>query len=225
MQGYKEELVCFSGEKVYLDGFVTLHVTVGNRLKSQTIRVDFLVVDCSSAYNVILGRPTLNKIRAIVSTACLTMKFFSDDGQIATIRANKAAAHRCYNASLEVVKKKKTKVEDQLPSLLKVMLIDLDVRGRQETKWPKPDRELEEVQIGPKGFQTTRINNSLSFLLKEKLVAFLRENMELFAWTTTDMPRIDPNFMSHRLSISPDVRPIAQKRRKMSSDKAQEVQK
>ena len=127
MQGYKEELVCFFGEKVYLDGFVTLHVTLGNRLKSRTIKVDFLVVDCPSAHNVILGIPTLNKIRAIISTACLTMKFFSDDGQIATIRANKAAAHRCYNASLEVVKKKKTKVEDQLPSSLKVMRIDLDV--------------------------------------------------------------------------------------------------
>ena len=64
---------------------------------------------------MILGRPTLNKIRAIISTACLTMNFFSNDGQIAIVK---------------VIKKKKTKEEDQLSSSSKVMLIDLDVGGR-----------------------------------------------------------------------------------------------
>ena len=39
------------------------------------------------------------------------------------------------------------------------------------------------------------------------------------------MPGIDPEFMSHRLSIFPGVHPIAQKRGKMSLEKAQEVQK
>ena len=39
------------------------------------------------------------------------------------------------------------------------------------------------------------------------------------------MPGIDPEFMSHRLSIFPNVHPVAQKRRKMSSKKAQEVQR
>ena len=49
--------------------------------------------------------------------------------------------------------------------------------------------------------------------------------MELFAWTAVDMPRIDPDFMSHCLLIFPNVRPVAQNRRKMSSDKELEVQK
>ena len=49
--------------------------------------------------------------------------------------------------------------------------------------------------------------------------------MELFAWKAADMHGVNPEFMSHRLSIFPDVRPVAQKRRKMSSKKAQEVQK
>ena len=120
---------------------------------------------------------------------------------------------------------KKIKAEDQLRSSSKVMLIDLDVRGRQETKQPEPDGELEEVQIGPEGFQMTRINKRLPFPLKEKLIAFLRENIELFAWNASDMLGIDLEFLSHRLSIFPNVRPVAQKRRKMNSKKALEVQK
>ena len=106
LQSYKKELMDFSGEKVYPYVFVTLHVTLGIRPKTLTVKVDFFVVDYPSTYNVILGRPTLNKIEAIVSRACLTMKFLTDDREIATIRADQITARRCYNASLEVVKKK-----------------------------------------------------------------------------------------------------------------------
>ena len=135
LQSYKEELVGFSREKVYPDRFVTLHVTLGNWPKSQTVKVNFLAIDCPSAYNVILGRPTLNKIGAIVSTACLTMKFFTDVGKIAIVKADQITACKCYNASLKVVRKKETKEEKtQPPSLSNVMLIDLDVWGRQESK-------------------------------------------------------------------------------------------
>ena len=79
------------------------------------------------------------------------------------------------------------------------MLIDLDVRGQQEAKWPEPDGELEEVQIDLKVFHMTQINKSPSIPLKEKLVAFLKENVELFAGTVADMLGIDPEFMSHRV--------------------------
>ena len=78
-----------------------------------------------------MGRPTLNKIGAIISIACLTKKFFTNDGEIATVRANQVVARKCYNACLEVAKKKKTKKEEiRPPSSSKVMLIDLDVWGR-----------------------------------------------------------------------------------------------
>ena len=92
LQSYKEELVRFSRENVYPDGFITLHVTLDSQPKTRTIKVDFLVINYPSAYNIILGRPTLNKIRAIVSIACLTMKFFTDDREIATVRVDQAAA-------------------------------------------------------------------------------------------------------------------------------------
>ena len=112
LQSYKEELIGFSGEKVYLDEFVTLHVTLGNRPRTRTIKVDFLVVNCPSAYNVILGCLTLNKISSIISATYLTIKFFTDNGEIATVRADQVATHKCYNVSLEVAKKKKEVKEE-----------------------------------------------------------------------------------------------------------------
>ena len=128
---------------------------MGSRPKTRTIKVDFLVVNCPSTYIVILGRPTMNKIGAIVSTTCLTMKFFADNGEIANVRVDQAETRRCYNASLEVVTKEPKAEISRPPSSSNVMLIDLDIRGRQEAKRPELGGELEELQIGPENFSNS----------------------------------------------------------------------
>jgi hypothetical protein len=61
-------LVGFTGDKVRLSGIVSLIIEVRTYPKQVTTSVEFLVVDCPSAYNVIIGRPTLNKLRAVSST-------------------------------------------------------------------------------------------------------------------------------------------------------------
>ena len=68
-------LVGFRGTKVYPIGVVTLLVTVSDYPQQITKDVTFFVVDYSSAYNAILGRPTLNSWKAIISTYHLMIKF------------------------------------------------------------------------------------------------------------------------------------------------------
>jgi len=53
-------LMGFGRTRVYPFGVVTLPVTVGDYPQQITKDVTFLVVNCLSAYNAILGRPTLN---------------------------------------------------------------------------------------------------------------------------------------------------------------------
>ena len=53
-------LVGFVGTKVFPLGAITLAVMAGDYPQQITKEVTFLVVDCSSTYNAILGRPTLN---------------------------------------------------------------------------------------------------------------------------------------------------------------------
>ena len=68
-------LVGLGGTRVFPLGAITLSVTVGNYPQQITRDVTFLVVDYSSAYNGILGRPTLNSWKAATSTYYLMIKF------------------------------------------------------------------------------------------------------------------------------------------------------
>ena len=56
-------------------GTTVLPITVGEERRSKIVMTTFMVVDLPSAYNIILGCPTLNKIRAVVSTYHRTIKF------------------------------------------------------------------------------------------------------------------------------------------------------
>ena len=53
-------LVGFEGTRVFPLGAITLAVRAGDYPRQITREVTFLVVNCSSAYNAILGQPTLN---------------------------------------------------------------------------------------------------------------------------------------------------------------------
>ena len=61
LRPFESPLISFNGDKVYPRSIVTLIVTVGTQPRQLTLQLDFLVVNCPSSYNVIIGRPTLNK--------------------------------------------------------------------------------------------------------------------------------------------------------------------
>ncbi|KAL0462137.1 UNVERIFIED_CONTAM: hypothetical protein Slati_0101300 [Sesamum latifolium] len=65
----------FAGEVVHPRGMVSLPLTMGRGTTPKTWLLKFLVVDVPSAYNVILGRPTLNTFQAMVSTYHMKIKF------------------------------------------------------------------------------------------------------------------------------------------------------
>ena len=77
---FESPLVSFSGDQVYPKGIISLSITVGTYLAQLTRDINFLIVDYPSPYNVILGRPTLNRLKATTSTYCLKVKFPTDHG-------------------------------------------------------------------------------------------------------------------------------------------------
>ena len=58
------------------------------------------MVDCSSAYNAILGQPTLNSWKVVTSTYHLMIKF-PTDYKVGELCGNQVAARECYIAMFE----------------------------------------------------------------------------------------------------------------------------
>ncbi|GMN63958.1 hypothetical protein TIFTF001_033028 [Ficus carica] len=95
----------FSGDFVRAAGTVCLPVTIGDGPERVTRMVEFIVVDRPSVYNVILGRPTLNATKAVVSTYHLAMKFPTEGG-VGVFRGNQEGARKCYMKAVNKVCRK-----------------------------------------------------------------------------------------------------------------------
>ena len=92
-----------------------------------TRQLDFLVVDYPSSYNIIIGRPTLNKWKAATSTYCLKVKFPTDN-DVGKVKGDQVLAKECYHDVL-ATKKNHTwmieeKEEDKMEALETVELAE-----------------------------------------------------------------------------------------------------
>ena len=74
---------------------ITLHVMVGAYPQQVAKEVNFLFINCSSSYNAIIGRPTLNNWKAVTSTYHLYVKFPMEYG-IGQVQGDQLAARECY---------------------------------------------------------------------------------------------------------------------------------
>jgi len=67
---------------------------------------------------------------------------------------------------------------------------------------PEPVGDVVEREIGGKTFKFGR---SLSQESQDQVVEVIARHLDAFAWSASDMPDIDPNFLCHRLTMDPHV--------------------
>ena len=70
----------FTRDRIVPKGIIELTVVASTYPAQVTEEIDFLKVDYPSTYNVILGRPTLNKLNVATSTYYLKVKFPTTHG-------------------------------------------------------------------------------------------------------------------------------------------------
>ena len=90
----------FSGERVLPLGSVQLVLTLGDPSCQATTTVRFLIVDAPSAYNMLLGRPSLNAIRVVPSAYHMVIKFPTVNG-VGMVRGNQRITRECYSALMK----------------------------------------------------------------------------------------------------------------------------
>ena len=85
-----------------------------------------------------------------------------------------------------------------------------------EEQWTgaEPIERLQEIHLYSSRLdRTTRIGTLASPTIRLALVAFLKENQDMFAWSHEDMLGINSSVMVQRLNVSPSFPPIQQKKR------------
>ncbi|XP_021860304.1 uncharacterized protein [Spinacia oleracea] len=93
-------IIGFGGSIIHPVGVINLPVRIGGRKDGQKMGVDFLIVKDLTAYNVILRRPTLNKIKVVVVTHLILLKYVCDERAIGTIHGYQQQARDCYVTTL-----------------------------------------------------------------------------------------------------------------------------
>ncbi|MCI33407.1 hypothetical protein A2U01_0054624, partial [Trifolium medium] len=133
-----------------------LIVTFGCEETAKSIKVKFLVVDCPSLYQCIIGRTAISDLIAVPSTVHLKMKYYTHKGQVATLHGDIEAARRCFDATSKgndyvgkAPSSKKPKNPPQLPPP-NMSLVDLDSRyskkeNKEEKKLWKEKKESDEA--------------------------------------------------------------------------------
>ena len=90
----------FSGEKVLPLGSIQLVLTLGEPPCQVTTTTRFLIVDATSTYNMLLGRPSLNVVKAIPSAYHMIIKFPTIH-EVGMVRGDQRVARECYTATMK----------------------------------------------------------------------------------------------------------------------------
>ncbi|XP_024016338.1 uncharacterized protein LOC112089815 [Eutrema salsugineum] len=188
----------FSRETTMTMGTIRLPVVAGG----VTRIVEFCVTDHPAIYNVIMGTPWINAMRAVPSTYHLCLRFPTAAG-IKTIWGNQKESRMCCLAEHKlknpIAESHETRAESVCDAVDSVCIDEA-----------RPERC---VEIGAK----------LEEPLRSKLLSLLKENINTFAWTAEDIPGISIDVTCHELNVDPTFKPIKQKRRKLGPERAKAV--
>ena len=191
LRPFKSPLVSFSGDCIYPKSIICPSITAWTHPAQVTKEVDFLIVDYPSSYNVILGWPTHNRLKAATSKYCSKVKFPTSQ-RIGEIYGDQLLARECYQA---------------------IMASKENHTWMVEEKPPKPIEGAENIELmeGDPS-KTTKGGKELKPSLKDELVKFLKKNLDVFAWSHKDMSGIDRCVIENYLNVDPMKKPIQQKR-------------
>ncbi|XP_075479451.1 uncharacterized protein LOC142520336 [Primulina tabacum] len=170
----------------------------------------FTVVDASSSYNIILGRPAMNEMRAVASTYHQKIKF-PVRGQVGEVKGDQPSSQKCYGKTVRVDQKKarredKGKVMNRLEKAAEEREVHFVAEEEQEAVEIEPGKH---IRVGRDINASTRVN----------LLNCLKANISVFAWSQQKLVGISPKVAEHKLNILPGSRPVKQKKRHFGPEK------
>ncbi|XP_056688225.1 uncharacterized protein [Spinacia oleracea] len=94
-------LVGFGGSIIRPIGSILLPASVGVPPVTKEVAIRFIIVANLTTFNIILGRPTLNNLKAVIVPHLLLVKFVGSNGRVGSLYGNQQLARDCYLSTLE----------------------------------------------------------------------------------------------------------------------------
>ena len=211
---YSSPLVSFEGKVIIPKGQIRLPVQTG----SNTVEVDFIVVDAYSPYTAIVARPWLHTLGAVSSTLHQKVKYPSE-GQIEEISGYQAMVWQCMVAAI----RHRPEVEPMTLSEKELQQLKPPVLSIDRTTEEVECEDLVKVTIGDDPEKYFQIGSQLPQQEIEELVKFLKQNIDVFAWNAYKAPGVYPEFICHHLNVNPSIVPKKQPSRRPSKEHAEVV--
>ncbi|XP_068498200.1 uncharacterized protein [Phaseolus vulgaris] len=216
----------FADNQVEVRGYLELRTTFTDGEASRTESIRYLVVNAHSAYNILLGRPALNRLNAVSSTRHMKMKLPDLSGKVIVIKSDQEEARKCYENSLK--SRKSVFMVFERPPSVDVTMIEATPSGSTPVGFTPvgatpevdtlmgegPDHTASAVEATPIqdnsrdqqatnvvdkniGGKTFKLGRLLSQEEQEAVAEVISRHLDAFAWSASDMPDIDPDFLCH----------------------------
>ena len=111
------------------------------------------------------------------------MKFPTNNG-VDEVKGDQVLARECYQAILATKENHTWVIEEK--EVNEIEALEAVVLAEDETT------------------KTTRIGTTLSPRMRTRLVQFLKENLDVIAWSHEDMPGIPTEVIQHKLNVNPE---------------------
>ena len=78
-----------------------LKTTFSDGTSSRTVNIKYLVVNAPSAYNILMGRPAINRLGVVAPSRHMKTKFPSLERGVIVIKSDQKAVRKCCENSLK----------------------------------------------------------------------------------------------------------------------------
>ena len=146
------------------------------------------------------------------------MRFSSPLGDILTIHGDQRLARKCYMVSLrpKIPILQNNHIERPSGSGIVLFDDDLDPRVGRDVRL-EPVEETTPLEL-PNG-HTIKLGTRLESEQREVITPTIVAKLDLFAWSAADLPGVDPQVASHKLSIYKEARYVSQKKCKLGEER------
>lgn len=152
-------------------------------------------------------------MKAIASTDHQMVRFIGANGRKEDLCGDQVASKKCYVSAVHNATTPKQVQWVEVPVL-------------EDVGEPAEEKAIEDLVTMPlneDGSHFFLLGSSLSEAVREEMFQFLKQNIEVFAWTPYEMPSLDPSFICHSFNVKEDWKPVVQKARRSAPEHAEAV--